>query len=403
MQVAPDDSEAFEVMHPDPIRRVELAMDDLRQGRMVILVDDEDRENEGDLIVAAEKITPETINFMATHARGLICLSLTSRQVERLALPMMAANNQSAYYTAFTVSIEAREGVTTGISAHDRAQTVSVAIRPDAVPRDIVTPGHVFPLRARDGGVLERVGQTEGSVDLARLAGLDPSGVICEIMNPDGSMARLPELLQFGQQHRIRLAAVADIIKYRMRTERVVRREGEGQMAIDGLGTWRTRLYGSVATGGLHQAFWRGSLDAQPTLVRVQAAPPPWSFLGREATPLGRRGWAALQAVDRAGSGAVVFMHLASPAAGAEGLLPPTVRGARRSAPGPGEGRRPAGSGDRVPDPARSRAAGSAAPDVVPPPDRGGRGLRPADRRSHPPGHGGGVSAHQTNRAGRWP
>ncbi|MEM6929872.1 MAG: 3,4-dihydroxy-2-butanone-4-phosphate synthase, partial [Myxococcota bacterium] len=307
-----NEQDPFEVLHPDPIRRVELAMQDLRQGKMVILVDDEDRENEGDIVIAAEKVTPESINFMAKHARGLICLSMTSEQVDRLGLPMMATSNQSAYQTAFTVSIEAREGVSTGISAADRSLTVQVAIKGDANPRDIVTPGHIFPLRARDGGVLERVGQTEGSVDLARLAGLHPSGVICEIMNDDGTMARLPELKEFGREHRIRIAAVADIIKYRMRTERVVRREGEGQVEIEGLGEWRTRLYTGLGTGGLHQAFWCGEMTPDPTLVRVQAAPPPWAFLCPD-TPLGRSARTSFEAVAEEGAGAVVFMHLASP------------------------------------------------------------------------------------------
>jgi 3,4-dihydroxy 2-butanone 4-phosphate synthase/GTP cyclohydrolase II len=308
-----------DVMHPDPIRRVELAIEDLRAGRMVILVDDEDRENEGDLVCAAEKATPEVINFMATHARGLICLSLTSRQVERLGLPMMASNNQSAYHTAFTVSIEAREGVTTGISAADRARTVQVAIRGDATPRSVVTPGHVFPLRARDGGVLERVGQTEGSVDLARLAGLDPSGVICEVMNPDGTMARLPDLMRFGAQHGLRVCAVADIIKYRMRTERVVRRESEGSVDVPGIGTFRSRLYAGV-TGGLHQALWCGELRPEPTLVRVQPAPPPWAFLNAASCGTAASAMAALQAVATAGRGVIVLMHLS-----------PAVDGLRRS------------------------------------------------------------------------
>ena len=315
MQNSAQDRETLQIMDPDPIRRVELAMQDLRDGRMVILVDDEDRENEGDLIIAAEKITPEAINFMATHARGLICLSLTSRQVERLALPMMATHNQSAYQTAFTVSIEAREGVTTGISAHDRARTVQVAIAEGATPREVVTPGHIFPLRARDGGVLERVGQTEGSVDLARLAGLDPSGVICEVMNDDGTMARMPELVAFGERHQIRICAVADIIKYRMRTERVVKREGEGQIEIPGLGTWQTRLYSSVTTGGLHQALWCGDLGPEDTLVRVQSAPPPWCFLDTQNTPLGQMAMSALHTIRDAGMGAAVFMHLSSPGA----------------------------------------------------------------------------------------
>lgn len=305
----------FEVMHPDPIRRVELAVDDLRAGKMVILVDDEDRENEGDLVIAAEKITPEAINFMATHARGLICLSLGGRVVERLGLPMMASNNQSAYHTAFTVSIEAREGVTTGISAADRARTVQVAIAPDATRADIVTPGHIFPLRARDGGVLERVGQTEGSIDLAKLAGLDPSGVICEVMNPDGTMARLPDLLAFGERHEMRLCAVADIIKYRMRTERVVRREAEGSLTVPGIGTFRTRLYQGLGTGGLHQAVWLGDLSPAPTLVRVQAAPPPWALFGEEiGNREGISALSALRAIAEVGSGALVLMHLAAQA-----------------------------------------------------------------------------------------
>ncbi len=302
----PDTS--FARLPDDPIARVEGALQDLREGRMVILVDDEDRENEGDLVIAAERITPEAINFMATHARGLICLSLVGKQVERLGLPMMATHNQSAYSTAFTVSIEAREGVTTGISAADRARTIEVAIQSEATPRDIVTPGHIFPLRARDGGVLERVGQTEGSVDLARLAGLDPSGVICEIMNADGTMARMPDLVRFGREHELRIVAVADVIKYRLRNERVVGREGEGTIEIEGLGTWRTRMYRGVS-GGLHQALWQGNLTTGPTLVRVQAAPPPWAFLSDDASTVAASARVALAAVHQAGGGVVVLMH----------------------------------------------------------------------------------------------
>ncbi len=306
-------SDTFDVMDKDPIRRVELALEDLREGRMVILVDDEDRENEGDLVVAAEKITPETINFMATHARGLICLSLTSDQVQRLGLPMMATNNQSAYNTAFTVSIEAREGVTTGISAADRALTTLVAIDPAATPRSIVTPGHVFPLRARDGGVLERVGQTEGSIDLARLAGMNPSGVICEIMNADGTMSRLPELKAFGVEHEIRIVAVADLIKYRMRNERVVQREGDGTVEVPGLGTWHTRLYRSVGTDGLHMALWKGNLDRDLTPVRVQGAPPGWSFLDTGVSKLSDSAHKAMHTIHEHGHGALVLMHLVAP------------------------------------------------------------------------------------------
>ncbi|MFT4626136.1 MAG: 3,4-dihydroxy 2-butanone 4-phosphate synthase/GTP cyclohydrolase II [Myxococcota bacterium] len=306
---------AFEVMHDDPIVRVELALDDLRAGRMVVLVDDEDRENEGDLVLAGECVTPEAINFMATHARGLICLSLTADQVERLGLSMMATNNQSAYNTAFTVSIEAREGVTTGISAADRAQTTKVAIDPNATPRSIVTPGHVFPLRARDGGVLERVGQTEGSVDLARLAGLNPSGVICEIMNPDGSMSRLPDLLEFGARHNIRIVAVADIIKFRLRTERMVSRVADGNIEVEGLGTFHTRLYQGIGSGGRHLAVWRGALGREPSLCRVQSAPPAWSLLDGNKSALATTMRGALEAIASAGCGALVLMHL-GPSAG---------------------------------------------------------------------------------------
>ena len=308
---SPDSSERFQVLHSDPIRRVELALEDLRAGRMVILVDDEDRENEGDLVMAAERITPEAINFMAMYARGLICLSMTSRQVERLGLNMMASNNQSAYNTAFTVSIEAREGVTTGISAADRALTVKVAIDPKATPRSIVTPGHMFPLRARDGGVLERVGQTEGSVDLARLAGLDPSAVICEVMKDDGEMARMPELEEFGATHQIRIVAVADVIKYRMRNERVVQRVSDGTLEIPGLGSFDTRLYKAQTTGEYHMALFLGPLTSEPTLVRVQQSPPPWAVVSPSASTLAASAFWALRQIRDEGRGALVFMHLA--------------------------------------------------------------------------------------------
>ena len=262
----------FEVMHTDALKRVELAIEDIRQGKMVILVDDEDRENEGDLVMAADAVTPEAINFMATHGRGLICLTMTGEQIEKLALPMMATNNQSPYQTAFTVSIEAREGVTTGISAADRAHTCRVAIQQDATPRSIVTPGHIFPLRAREGGVLTRTGQTEGSVDLARMAGRDPSGVICEIMRADGTMARLPDLLEFGAEHGVRIVAVADLIQWRLRNERLVERVLDAMLPIAGQEDFNCRIYRSH-DGGLHMALWRGNLVDQP-LVRIQASDP---------------------------------------------------------------------------------------------------------------------------------
>lgn len=296
------------LFHPDPLTRVEVAIAELRAGRMIVLCDDEDRENEGDLVIAAELITPAAINFMAVHARGLVCLSLTGEQVQRLALPMMASNNQSVYGTAFTVSIEAREGVTTGISAADRARTVQVAIRPDAQPRDVVTPGHMFPLRAREGGVLERVGQTEGSVDLARLAGLVPAAVICEIINDDGTMARMPELLAFAERHGLAVATVADVIKYRMRNERIVRRDGEGTIDVPGVGTFATKLYRGVS-GGHHVAIVLGQPGAS-ALVRVQTAPPPWGILAPEQSRLAHQARDSLQAIRADGGGVLVLMHV---------------------------------------------------------------------------------------------
>src|SRR5512139_1239971 len=203
---------------------IEEAIEDVKKGKMVILVDDEDRENEGDLTMAAEKVTPEAINFMAMHGRGLICLSHTPERVEHLQLPMITTDNTSSFGTAFTISIEAKKGVTTGISAADRAKTIRTAIDPKMGPEDLARPGHVFPLRARPGGVLQRAGQTEGSVDLARLAGLYPAGVICEIMNDDGTMARVPELIEFAKRHALKIVTVKDLIHYRTRTERFVKR-----------------------------------------------------------------------------------------------------------------------------------------------------------------------------------
>src|SRR5512146_564126 len=203
---------------------IEEAIEDIKKGKMVILVDDEDRENEGDLTMAAEMVTPEAINFMARFGRGLICLSLTPERVEHLQLPMMTTDNTSSFGTAFTISIEAKKGVTTGISAADRAKTIKTAIDPKSGPEDLARPGHVFPLRAKPGGVLQRTGQTEGSVDLARLAGLYPAGVICEIMNDDGTMSRVPELTEFAKAHKMKIVTIKDLIKYRMQTERFVKR-----------------------------------------------------------------------------------------------------------------------------------------------------------------------------------
>ena len=300
---------SFEVMSESPDRRVELAIADVAAGRMVILVDDEDRENEGDLVVATERVTAESINFMATHARGLICLTLTEARVEELGLPMMASNNRSPFSTAFTVSIEAREGVTTGISAADRAHTCRGAIDPRKGPTDLVVPGHVFPLRARDGGVLVRTGQTEGSVDLARLAGLTPSGVICEIMNPDGTMARLPELKIFGETHGIRIVAVADLIRWRLTHERLVRCEIDTEVATPDHGTFRARVYRG-AGGGLHLALTRGDLGGGPVLTRVQTAAGPTDVFRVLQSDSAAQIDAALAAIAKEGRGVLLYLHL---------------------------------------------------------------------------------------------
>src|ERR1700759_5453629 len=222
------EKDAWRITFSEVKAAAEDIIEEARKGRMFILVDDEDRENEGDLVIPAQWATPEAINFMAKHARGLICLALTRERIEQLGLPLMAQNNGTRHQTAFTVSIEAREGVTTGISAADRARTVAVAIDPSCGPQDIVSPGHVFPLVAREGGTLVRAGHTEASVDIARKAGLNPSGVICEIMNDDGTMARLPDLVTFAQHHNLKLGTIADLIAYRRLTERLVRKVEEG-------------------------------------------------------------------------------------------------------------------------------------------------------------------------------
>ncbi|MFM2246974.1 MAG: hypothetical protein RL071_3048 [Pseudomonadota bacterium] len=302
---------SFVVMDPDPIRRVELGLQDIRAGRMIILVDDEDRENEGDLTMAAEAVTPEAINFMATHGRGLICLSMTEERVRQLQLPMMATNNQSPYHTAFTVSIEAREGVTTGISAADRAHTIKVALDPTKGPQDLVVPGHIFPLRARDGGVLVRTGQTEGSVDMARLAGLSPAGVICEIMNDDGTMARLPDLVRFGETHKIRVVTVADLIRWRIRHEVLVDREVDTVVQTPKHGPMNLRVYRSRTDGGVHMALWKGELgDGAPSLVRLQAFCPTGDIFRVGDCDCGGQLDAALDAIAAEGRGALVYLHV---------------------------------------------------------------------------------------------
>ncbi len=303
---------SFVVMDPDPMQRVELALEDIRAGRMVILVDDEDRENEGDLTLAADAVTPEAINFMAKHGRGLICLTLTEEQVSRLDLPMMVANNQSPYHTAFTVSIEAREGVSTGISASDRSHTIKVAINPESRAHDLVTPGHVFPLRARNGGVLVRVGQTEGSVDLARLAGLTPAGVICEIMKDDGDMARMPDLLEFGREHGIRVVTVADLVRYRLSTEVLVKQEMVAEVTLPRFGAFSLHMFTSLADGKLHMALSRGELNSDtPVLVRVQAATHAVDVFGFASSDSGEQIEMALKQIVEEGRGVLLYLNVA--------------------------------------------------------------------------------------------
>ncbi len=250
---------------------VEEAIKDIKKGRMVILVDDEDRENEGDLVMAAEKVTPAAVNFMAKHARGLICLTLTPERVEDLQLPPQAAENTAAFGTAFTVSVDARHGITTGISAADRATTIHTAIDPKAKPGDLARPGHIFPLKAQKGGVLRRAGQTEGSVDLAKLAGLYPAGVICEIMNDDGTMARVPELTAFAKQHKLKLVTIKSLIEYRMRRETFIKRVASAKLPTL-FGDFEAVVFENEVDGGTHIALIKGLIDdGQPALVRVHS------------------------------------------------------------------------------------------------------------------------------------
>ncbi len=298
---------------PRLTERIAGAIADVRAGKMVILVDDEDRENEGDLTMAAQFVTPEAINFMATHGRGLICVTLTEEHVERLKLPMMQAPGRPGppLGTAFTVSIEARHGVTTGISAADRAHTIRVAANPAARPDDIVTPGHVFPLRARTGGVLVRTGQTEGSVDLARLADLTPAGVICEIMKEDGTMARMPDLEAFAAKHSLRILTIADLIQYRLFTERLVRRVAEATIVLDHTGTeWKAVVYETALIGGRQfLALVKGDLSGDPPpLCRMHAGSGLGDVFASTPRDGGRHLKEALTQIEKEGRGAVVYI-----------------------------------------------------------------------------------------------
>ncbi len=298
---------------------IEEVIEDARAGRMFILVDDEGRENEGDIVIPAQMATPEVVNFMAKHARGLICLSLTQKRVDELGLHLMSQRNQAMHQTAFTVSIEAAEGVTTGISAADRAKTIEVAIDPAKDRRDIVTPGHIFPLVAQEGGVLVRAGHTEAAVDMARLAGLNPSGVICEIMNDDGTMARMPDLVQFAQLHGLKIATIADLIAYRRRTEKLVEVIAESRMDSRYGGEFRVRIYANKISYAEQIALIRGDISGdEPVLVRVHqhnlladslGDVTPVEFYGGEARPRGGELEAAMRTIAEVDRGVIVIIR----------------------------------------------------------------------------------------------
>ncbi len=293
-----------------PHLTIEEAIRDIREGRMVILVDDEDRENEGDLCMAAEAVTPEAINFMAKHGRGLICLPMTPDKIDALDLPPMVDNNTSPYGTGFTVSIEARCGVSTGISAADRATTILTAVADDASTRDLVRPGHIFPLRAREGGVIVRAGQTEGSVDLARLAGMKPAGVICEIMDEDGTMARMPSLEKFSEKHGIGICTIADLIEYRMRMESFVHRAAETKIPTSVAGEFRAVVYENDVDNLLHIAMVKGEIDPEkPTLVRVHSECLTGDIFGSLRCDCGPQLHKAMAKMEEEGSGVLLYIR----------------------------------------------------------------------------------------------
>ena len=307
---------AFETPGPveldwsDAISKIEDIIEDARNGRMFILVDHEDRENEGDLVIPAQMATPDAINFMAKHGRGLICLTLPGDRIDALGLPLMASHNSSRHETAFTVSIEAREGVSTGISAHDRARTVATAIDASKGAADIATPGHVFPLRARDGGVLVRAGHTEAAVDISRLAGLNPSGVICEIMKEDGEMARLPDLIAFAQLHNLKIGTISDLIAYRRRHDNLVRVRETSTIQSEFGGEWELRIYTDETQGAEHIALIKGDITTpEPVLVRMHAMDPMLDVVG--VGPKGRRDefGDAMTLIAQEGRGALVLLR----------------------------------------------------------------------------------------------
>jgi len=289
---------------------IEQAIEDIKAGRMVILVDDEDRENEGDLTMAAEAVTPEAINFMAKYGRGLICLSMTGEMADNLDLPMMVDDNTSQFETGFTVSIEAKEGVTTGISAADRSTTIQVAVADGAKASDLVKPGHIFPLRARDGGVMVRIGQTEGSVDLARLAGLKPAGVICEIMDEDGTMARMPSLEKFSDEHNIGICSIAALVEYRLKTESFVRIAAESIIPTEFGGEFRIIAYENDLDNLTHIAMVKGTIDSESdVLVRVHSECMTGDIFGSLRCDCGEQLHKAMAMIDKEGSGVILYLR----------------------------------------------------------------------------------------------
>jgi len=292
-----------------PFDNIDSAIRDIKKGKFIILVDDEDRENEGDLVIAAEKVTPQAVNFMAKHARGLICLALTPERVEELQLPQQAVENTATFGTAFTVSIDARKDITTGISAADRATTIHVAIDPKSKPSDLARPGHIFPLKAQHGGVLKRAGQTEGSVDLARLAGLYPAGVICEIMNEDGTMARVPELAKFARAHKLTMVTVKALIEHRMRRETFVQRMASAKLPTM-FGEFEAVAFENQIDGITHIALVKGRVDAgEPTLVRVHSGCLTADALGSLRCDCRDQLHAAMEVIHKAGSGVLLYLN----------------------------------------------------------------------------------------------
>ncbi|MEK6697660.1 MAG: bifunctional 3,4-dihydroxy-2-butanone-4-phosphate synthase/GTP cyclohydrolase II [Nitrospirota bacterium] len=301
---------------------IEEAVEDIKKGKMVILVDDEDRENEGDLTMAAELVTPEAINFMAKYGRGLICLSLTPERVDHLQLPMMTTDNTSSFGTAFTISIEAKKGVTTGISAADRATTIKTAIHPKSRAEDLARPGHVFPLRAKPGGVLQRAGQTEGSVDLSRLAGLSPAGVICEIMNDDGTMARVPQLLTFAREHGLKIVTVKDLIAYRVKKETLVRRVAVTKLPTSHGNEFTAILYANDIDRLNHIALVKGDIKPDDeVLVRVHSECLTGDVFGSLRCDCGEQLHNAMKMIDEEGTGVILYMRQEGRGIGIEGKL----------------------------------------------------------------------------------